>query len=184
VSSSGAGCGLSSRHTIGPTIDSNGQLGVLFAASLGPVLGCARQVATPVRAAAGLATADKAGGLEDSGVLAFDVGIGADWLLATPRPGKRSETPGDITNDGEAPGWRLGKRLGVRTGWMSAGQVDAWTVGLSGTLALPMPRNLFSLGVEAGCDALLVSDGADAPSFRCDLGLAFDLTDLYAVDGY
>ena len=179
----GAACGITSRHTIGPTVDSNGHFGLLFAASIGPVVGCAREVAIPLRAAAGLTTIDNPGGLDDSGVLAFDVGAGADWLLATPRPDKRYETTGDVTSDDAAPGWRLGKRLGARTGWMRAGDVDAWTVGISGTLTLPLPRNLFSLGVEAGCDALVVSNGRDAPAFRCDLGLAFDLTNLHAVEG-
>jgi hypothetical protein len=179
----GAACGITSRHTLGPTLDSNGHFGLLFAASIGPVVGCARKVAIPMRAAAGISTIENPGGLDDSAVLAFDVGVGADWLLATPRPHKRYETTTDVTNDGAAPGWRLGKRLGVRTGWLSAGDVDAWTVGLSGTLTLPLPRNLFSLGLEAGCDALLVSNGRDAPAIRCDLGLAFDVTNLHAVEG-
>lgn len=174
-------CGITSRHTIGPTLDSNGHFGVLFAATLGPVVGCARKVAVPMRAAAGVSTVDNPGGLDDSGVLAFDVDVGVDWLIATPRAEKSSETAG-IDADA-ASAWQLGKRVGVRTGWMSVGHVDAWTAGISGTLTLPLPRNLFSLGIEGGCDALLVTSGRDAPSFRCDLGLAFDVTNLHAVEG-
>jgi hypothetical protein len=184
-------CGITSRHTLGPTVDSNGHFGVLFAATLGPVVGCARKVAAPMRAAAGVSTVDNPGGLDDSGVLAFDVGVGVDWLITTPRAERAAGAKADAQVDAAAgagaeeppAGWRLGKRLGVRTGWMNVGDVDAWTIGISGTLTLPLPRNLFSLGVEAGCDALVTSSGPDAPSFRCDLGLAFDVTNLHAVEG-
>lgn len=183
AASAASACGITSRHTIGPTVDSDGHFGVLFAATIGPVVGCARKVAVPMRAAAGVSTVDNPGGLDDSGVLAFDVGAGADWLIATPRA-ERAAGAAAAAGAAEPPaGWQLGKRLGVRTGWMSVGHVDAWTIGLSGTLTLPLPRNLFSLGVEAGCDALVVSSGRDAPTFRCDLGLAFDVTNLHAVEG-
>lgn len=176
-------CGITSRHTVGPTVDSDGRFGFLFSASLGPVVGCAREIAVPVRAAAGVSTVDNTGGVDDSAVLAFDVGGGVDWLLATPRPSKRYEAKGDPDVGESPPGWRLGKRLGLRTSWLHVGEVDAWALGASATFTVPLPRNLFSLGVEAGCDAFLLSSGGDAPAFRCDLGLAFDVTNLHAVEG-
>lgn len=178
-----AACGITSRHTVGPTLDSNGHFGLLFAGTIGPVVGCARKVAVPARLAAGLTTVDTPGGVEDDAVRAFDVGVGVDWILSSPRHGGPFDPALDLSEEDARGGWRLGKRLGVRTGYLSAGEVEAWTVGVSGTVLLPLRRNMFSLGLEAGCDALVSTSGQDAPWFRCDLGLAFDLTNLAAVIG-
>lgn len=176
-------CGITSRHVIGPTIDSNGHVGLLVSASIGPVVGCARKVAVPVRAAVGVAAERGHPGTDYDGALAIDLGIGVDWLAAAPG-GDRSTTPAsEVLKKPEPPsGWALGKRLGVRTGYLHVGRVDAWSLGVAGTLTAPLPRNLFALGLEAGCDVLLMKSGDGAPVLRCDLGIAFDVTNLHAVE--
>jgi hypothetical protein len=184
IVASAAGCGLTSRHTVGPTVDSNGQLGFMFSSALGPVVGCERKIAVPVRAAAAVVSDDPPGPRSDDAALGIDFGVGVDWLLATPRSGQGFDPTADLSLETAGPaGWRLGKRVGLRTGYLRAGDLDAWALGISGTLVLPMSRNLFSLGLEAGCDALLYTSGRDAPWFRCDLGIAFDLTRRNAVNG-
>lgn len=179
-------CGLTSRHTVGPTVDSNGQIGLMFSSAIGPVLGCDRKIAVPVRVGAGVISEDPPGPRSDGAGMALDVGVGVDWLFATPRSGQRFAPAADLAQPqpaGEDAGWQLGKRAGVRTSFSRMGEVDAWGLGVSGTLVVPMARNLFSLGVEGGCDVFLTSSGDDAPWFRCDLGLAFDLTNRHAVEG-
>jgi hypothetical protein len=184
-----AACGITSRHVIGPTIDSNGHFGLLVSASIGPVVGCARKVAVPVRAGVGVAAEEQAG-TDYDGALALDLGVGVDWLFSTPG-GDRGATPlaESLARPAtpaapERPDQRsqLGKRLGLRTGLLHVGQVDAWSLGASGTITMPLPRNLFALGVEGGCDVLLLKSGRDAPVFRCDLGVVFDVTNLHAVE--
>lgn len=178
------GCGLTSRHTVGPTIDSNGQLGFMFSSALGPVLGCERKIAVPVRAAAAVVSDDPPGPRSDGAELGIDFGVGVDWIFATARGGQGYDPIADVSPETAGPsGWRLGKRVGLRTGYLRAGTLDAWALGVSGTLVLPMSGNLFSLGVEAGCDALVYTNQDDAPWLRCDLGIAFDLTRRNAVNG-
>lgn len=180
-------CGLTSRHTVGPTVDSNGQFGLMFSSAIGPVLGCDRKIAVPVRVGAGVISEDPPGPRSDGAGMALDVGVGVDWLLATPHSGRRFAPAADLgpqsPEDAKDAGWQMGKRVGLRTSFSRMGEIDAWALGVSGTLVLPMARNLFSLGVEGGCDVFLTSSGDDAPWFRCDLGLAFDLTNRHAVDG-
>ncbi len=180
-------CGITSRHTIGPTLDSNGYFGLLFAASIGPALGCTREVAVPVRVGVGVATVETPGGVNDEAVMAIDAGVGVDWLIATPRFRGPFDPTIDLSEEASgAPAGRLGKRLGLRTSYLRVGEVKAWAMGFSGSVLLPLRRNLFSLGLEAGCDVLLASTGSAggsaAPWFRCDLGLAFDVTNLRAVN--
>lgn len=182
-------CGITSRHVVGPTIDSNGHVGLLVSASIGPVLGCSRKVAVPVRAAAGVAAEEGPPGTDYSGAFALDLGIGVDWLFATPGGDRGYKPASDSLSHAAAPSAlsaekrsQLGKRLGLRTGLLHVGSVDAWSLGASGTLTVPLPRNLFALGVEGGCDVLLVKSGDDAPVFRCDLGVVFDVTNLHAFE--
>ncbi len=179
-------CGITSRHTVGPTLDSNGQFGLMFSSAIGPVLRCDRKLAVPVRVGASVLSEDPPGPRSDGAVRALEVGVGVDWLLASPRSGRRLEPAAALAQQrpaAEDASWQLGKRVGLRTGLFRMGEVDAWGLGVSGTLVLPMARNLFSLGVEGGCDVFVTSSGDDAPWFRCDLGLAFDLTNRYAVEG-
>lgn len=188
---SSAACGITSRHVIGPTIDSDGHVGLLVSASIGPVVGCERKVAVPVRAAVGVTAEEGDVGTDYDGVLALDLGVGVDWLLAMPG-GDRAAPPATGSQAQPAAAAspeprsdersQLGKRVGLRTGLLHVGRVDAWAAGISGTLTVPLPRNLFALGVEGGCDVLLVKSGRDAPVFRCELGVVFDVTNLHAVE--
>ncbi|MEZ4361013.1 MAG: hypothetical protein R3B48_12590 [Kofleriaceae bacterium] len=151
-------CGMTSRHTLGPTVDSQGHFGVRFAGAIGPLLRPRRDLAIPFRLAAGVTAVERKVELQGEAALAFESNVGVDWNVLGAEPSATAA------------------RVGARAGWLRLGDRDAWTVGLVGALTAPVRGNLFSLGVEGGCDALLGAEGDDPPVLRCDLGLVFDIT--------
>lgn len=199
-------CGLTGRHMIGPTLDTDGRVGILYSVAVGPMVGCARNVALPVHASLGATNA----GIDDSH-LAYELGLGADWIPsvarhashlelqqadaqlrpAAARPAPGAEATGAAASEDPAGSGRpaaptlegstvLGLRVGAKLGYLRHGDATAFALGIEGAVAYPLARRHVALGVAAGCDALAAVLSDDAPVARCRLSLLLDLTNTHA----
>lgn len=180
------GCGITGRHALGPTLDTDGRVGILYTVSVGPMVGCARKIAVPVRAGIGATSA----GL-DSAHRVLELGVGVDWipeiahragepLVDAAAPATPAASGAGAPTPATTSDFALGKRLSLHAGYLQHGDAEALALGLSGALTVPLQRRHMSLGLEAGCDALAVMLSDDGPSARCRLSLLLDLSNTHA----
>lgn len=171
-----AACGLTGRHALGPTVDTDGRVGILYTAGVGPMVRCDRKLAVPIHAGLGAKTA----GLDDSH-FSYELGAGVDWMAAVATHSENLPMAPSVA--GALPTAlpsRLGYRLGLRSAYLRHGDARAITLGAAGALTYPLPRRYMSLGAEAACDALALRISDDAPIARCRLSLVLDLTNPHA----
>lgn len=164
-----SGCGVAARHAVGPTLDADGHVGVMYTASIGPMW---ERVAVPLRTGIG-AVAD---------TYAVEIGVGVDWIVDHPVHGQLVQPTVDFP--GIVEHWTpttWGKRLGVRTSWWREGDADALGVGAAAALTYPLIRRRTAIGLEGGCDLLPVGN-TEAPAWRCNLDVVLDLSNPDAFD--
>ncbi len=172
-----AACGLTGRHALGPTVDTDGRVGILYTAGVGPMLRCDRKLAVPIQAGLGATTA----GL-DSSHLAYELGAGVDWMAAVASHSENLPmTPSVAGELPTAAASRWGYRLGLRSTYLRHGDARAITLGAAAALTYPLPQRYMSLGAEAACDTLALRISDDAPIARCRLSLVLDLTNPHAL---